>query len=108
MRVVIVRYKVKESKIEEHLALVHAVFAELAQTRRQGIRYAAVRGPDGTSFTHIAQIETGEDGNPLATLPSFKAFQREIAARCDEPPAGTDVEIVGDHRLFGQPMSHLA
>jgi hypothetical protein len=101
MRVVVVRYKVKASKVDEHLGLVRAVFAELAQTRTSGIRYAAVRGPDGVSFTHIAQIEAGEDRNPLATVPSFKAFQRDLAARCDEPPSGTDVEIVGDHGLFG-------
>ena len=100
MRVVVVRYKVKRSKLDERFALVRGVFTELAQMRKEGIRYAAFRAADGVSFTHIAKIDTSS-GNPLATLASFNAFQRDIAGRCDEPPSGTDVEIVGDHGLFG-------
>jgi hypothetical protein len=99
MRVVIVRYKVKPAKLDEHIGLVRAVFADLARSPKAGFRYAAVRAPDGVSFTHISQIE--EAGNPLADRPSFQAFQRDIAARCDERPTSIEVEVVGDFHLLG-------
>jgi len=40
----------------EHEALIHAVFAELDQTKPAGIRYAAFKEPDGVSYVHVAHI----------------------------------------------------
>jgi hypothetical protein len=99
MRTVIVRYRVKAAKVDEHVALVGAVFHELATQPIAGFHYAAVTADDGVSFTHISSMDTDER-NPLASLASFRAFQKDIAARCDELPVATEVTIVGNCGLF--------
>ena len=99
LRTVIVRYKVKADRLDEHLGLMRGVFDELARTRPAGLRYGAARAADGLSFTHIAAIDG--PGNPLAALPAFQAFVRAVAERCDEPPATTEVSVAGDYGLFG-------
>ena len=72
MAQVMVRYKVKADRIEEHEGLIRKVFAELAESAPPGIRYGAFKLADGVSFVHIALITA--DKNPLDTLPAFKAF----------------------------------
>jgi hypothetical protein len=47
------------------------------------------------TFVHAATV-TG-DKNPLSTLPAFAEFQREIAQRCEEPPAASDATIVASY-----------
>jgi hypothetical protein len=96
VQTVIVRYQVRPEKVEEHLRLVRQVFAELADKRPAGLRYTALRATDGLSFTHVAAME---GGNQLAALGAFQAFLQGIAARCDVPPAATEVEIVGSYGL---------
>ena len=99
MRKVIVRYRLKADRVDEHLALVRAVFEELAHTRSRDIRYAALRAKDGVSFTHIASFDT--DANPLSALASFQAFQRGISDRCEQAPETVDVDLVGDYNFHG-------
>ncbi len=100
MRNVIVRYKVKPGRLEEHVGLVRSVFEELREKRPEDTRYAAVQGQDGLSFIHIASLEVAEGSNPITALASFRAFQMDIAARCDELPSSTEVTVVGDYGLF--------
>jgi hypothetical protein len=54
MRTTIVRYKVKPERLDEHVALVKAVFEELSRSRPSGLRYSAVRAADSVSFTRTA------------------------------------------------------
>jgi hypothetical protein len=96
-RRVMVRYRVKPERVEEHEALVRAVFAELAEKAPAGIRYAAYKQPDGTSFVHVALLEG--DGNPLQAIEAFRAFTAKIAERCDEPPATFDLAEIGAYGL---------
>ena len=103
MRTTIVRYKVKPERLDEHVALVKAVFEELSRSRPSGLRYSAVRAADGVSFTHISAIEASN--NPLSALASFQNFQRGIADRCDEPPTPVEVSVVGDFALFAESAS---
>jgi hypothetical protein len=98
VRQVIVRYKLKPECIDEHLALIGAVFQELAHARPLGLRYAVTRAADGVSFTHISVMEGA--GNPLAALESFRAFTRDVDRRCDEAPRPVDVTVVGDYGIF--------
>ena len=42
MRTTIVRYNVKPARLDEHVALVKAVFEELSRSRPAGLRYSAV------------------------------------------------------------------
>jgi hypothetical protein len=88
-----VSYKVKKARVEEHEALIRAVFAELAETAPEGIRYAAYRKPDGVSFVHVALIEAKK--NPLDAIAAFKAFTAKIGERCDEPPEALELVEVG-------------
>jgi hypothetical protein len=98
MRTVMVRYKTSDSKAEANAALVHAVFDELRARAPRGIRYATYRIADGTTFVHIATLDT-EDHNPLTNLPAFKAFQADLKDRCVEPPAFTELSLVDSYGL---------
>ena len=98
MKRVVVRYKTKPDRADENQRLVQGVFAELAATQPDGLRYATFRLSDGVSFVHVAEIEG--DQNPLGETAAFVEFQREIADRCDEGPAAMDAEIVGNYRLL--------
>lgn len=44
---------------------------------------------------HVARQDGPE--NPLFSLPAFTEFQREIAARCAEPPVSSEATIVGSY-----------
>ena len=100
MRRVVVRYKVKPDRIDEHQGLIERVFAGLEETQPEGLRYASLRLEDGLSFVHVAFVETRDGSNPLSAQPEFTEFTRDLEARCDEPPVATDVSVVGAYRLF--------
>ena len=79
MKRVVVRYKVKADRLEEHEDLIRKVFAELAIVRPTGLAYHALKLEDGVSFVHFATVSTADGQNPLTTLPAFKAFAANIA-----------------------------
>jgi quinol monooxygenase YgiN len=95
-----VRYKTKAAQADANEALVRAVFAELKSRAPGGLHYTTYRMDDGVSFVHIATREAGEK-NPLATLPAFKAFQKELEARCVEPPVFSELTTVGAYASGG-------
>ena len=99
MNTVMVRYKVKPEKVQEHIGLVERVFRALAQSGPKGLRYASFRLPDGLSFVHLSSLEDGVSENPLSQTPEFQEFIRDIKARCDEPPAPVALELIGNYRL---------
>jgi hypothetical protein len=98
MKTVMVRYKTSEAHAHANEERVRAVFNELRSTAPQGIRYATYRLADGVTFIHIATLET-PDKNPLAALPSFKEFQRQLKDRCVEPPVLTELSAVDSYGL---------
>jgi hypothetical protein len=93
MRRVLVRYKVKKERLEEHVALIRAVFDELAKSAPPGIRYGAFQQPDGVSFVHIAFVDAPK--NPLDAVAAFAAFTAQIKDRCESPPEVIDLTTVG-------------
>jgi hypothetical protein len=93
MRRVMVRYRVKPEQADRNEELVRAVYEELHRVDPPGFRYATFRLEDGVSFVHLA--ESDESVPPLTELAAFKEFQREIAARCDEPPVAMAADEVG-------------
>ncbi len=95
---VMVKYRVKPELVEENKKLVEAVFAELAETKPVGIRYATFVADDGVTFWHVASIEG--DGSPLTSSASFKAFQQGLKDRCDEPPRPMNVTEVASFNFF--------
>lgn len=97
MKRVVVRYKVKPDRADENQQLIERVFAKLAETRPDGLRYASLRLADGVSFVHVASIETDDGSNPLTALAEFGEFTSDIADRCDEPPVAQDATVVGTY-----------
>jgi hypothetical protein len=91
-----VRYKVRPDRVEENVALVRAVYAQLAKERPEGLRYATFRLPDGVSFMHVG-IETDQPGRILGEIEAFRAFTADIESRCDEPPVATDITLIGSY-----------
>jgi hypothetical protein len=95
MRRVIVSYKVKPERLEEHVALVRAVFDELSKAAPAGIRYGAFQQADRVSFAHVAFIDRAD--NPLEAIAAFKAFTAKIQDRCAVPPSTVDLEAVATY-----------
>jgi len=93
----VVRYTTKPEHAEENESLIRKVFAELADTEPDGIRYAAFRLDDGVSFVHVAVVD-GEE-NPLASSAAFGQFQSGIGERCAQGPLAADATVVGSYRL---------
>jgi L-rhamnose mutarotase len=96
MKRVMVRYKVKPEAVAENEALVRAVYEELQLLQPEGMRYVTFRLDDGVSFVHINFSDGGSSLNELA---SFKAFQKEIGARCDEAPQVSELSEIGSYRF---------
>jgi hypothetical protein len=93
-RAVVVRYRVKPESLDENLRLVRAVYAELAATNPDGLRYSTCRVDDRT-FVHVAVIEGAS--NPLDDVAAFRAFTEGITERCEEGPHQTSGELVGSY-----------
>lgn len=94
-RNVIVRYRTRPDAAEENSRLVQAVFASLAELKPTDFSYTTYRLADGVSFLHVAHL--GGTESPLATLPAFAEFQRELAQRCVEQPALSEATVVGSY-----------
>jgi hypothetical protein len=97
MRQVMVRYKVKPDQVHANEELVRAVYDELERTQPAGLQYATFKLEDGVSFVHLA---IHDEPNPLPGLPAFKEFQKDIRARCEEPPVAVDFLEVGSFRYW--------
>lgn len=94
-KTVVVRYRTRPDAADENARLVEAVFSSLAELAPEGFRYSTYRLADNVTFVHIACIP--ETANPLATLPAFAEFQRDLIDRCVEPPAPSDASVVGSY-----------
>jgi hypothetical protein len=98
MRQVMVRYRVKPERVAENEELVRAVYDELSRTDPAGLRYATFKLDDGVSFLHLASTEDGQ--NPLSQVNAFKRFQENLADRCDERPAVTELTEIDSFHVF--------
>jgi hypothetical protein len=95
---VVVRYETRGEAAEENERLVRRVFAELAEQRPDGLRYATFRLADGVSFVHLAVVE-GEE-NPLSGSAAFADFQKGIGERLADGPDRAEATLVGSYRAF--------
>ena len=98
-RTLIIRYRTRPEAADENSRLVEAVFSSLAELKPTGFSYTTYRLADGETFVHIARLD-GPD-NPLATLPAFAEFQRDLAQRCLEQPAPSQATVVGSYAYTG-------
>ena len=98
-RTLIIRYQTRPDAAEENSRLVEAVFSALAKLKPTDFSYTTYRLADSQTFVHIARLD-GTD-NPLATLPAFAEFQRDLAQRCVEQPAPSQATVVGSYAYSG-------
>lgn len=101
MRQVMVRYRVKPGRAAENEDLVRAVYAELHQAQPPGFRYATYQLDDGATFVHLATETDDNAASPLAGLAAFQRFVKDIAERCDDPPAVATLREIGSYRSPG-------
>jgi hypothetical protein len=94
-RISVIRYRTRPDAAEENVQLVEAVYAALAEARPRNFEYATYRLDDGATFVHVARLPDTE--NPLATLPEFVEFQRELVDRCIEQPDPRGATVVGSY-----------
>lgn len=94
---VMISYKVKPDQLERNAELLADVYAELAATRPDGLRYATFRLDDQGS--HIALVEF--DGQPGSAahhrLASFQRYRSTLDERCEQPPVVTMLHEVGSY-----------
>ena len=99
MGITVVRYTTKPEHTDENQRLVEAVFAELAVTQPEGLKYATFRLADG-SFVHVAEV--AGDVNPLTSVAAFADFTSAVGSRC-EPGQGPNPQpatVVGSYGLL--------
>jgi hypothetical protein len=96
---VMVRYQVHPDRVEENIALVRAVYAELATVQPSGFRYTTYQCDDGVTFVHLA---THAGAAPLSDLTAFQRFKDGLEDRCVQPPVRAELTEVGS---FGGPQA---
>jgi len=91
----LVRYKVKADRVAENEALVRAVYEGLRVINDPDVHYATFKLNDGRTFVHIASFPSKEKEAILTQSVAFKAFQKDLKDRCDEPPDPQPLTEVG-------------
>lgn len=94
---VVVSYAVKPECVEEHLALIRGVFAQLEADAPTNVEYKVLALDDGVSFLHVSTADTIDGANPLPQLTSFQAFAQNLGDRVATPPHPTAASIVGSY-----------
>ncbi|WP_155372846.1 hypothetical protein [Catellatospora vulcania] len=89
----VIRYSTRPEVADENARLAEEVFAELAESKPDGLRYATFRLGDGADFMHV--LVAAEGSNALAETAAFQRFQEGIASRCAAPPQFTRSTVVG-------------
>jgi hypothetical protein len=100
MKTLMIRYKTKKDSAAANEELVHAVYDELRTRKPAGLRYGTFKLEDGVTFIHIATMETPAAGDALTSMASFKAFQKNLGARCVSGPEPVELGAVDSYKLF--------
>lgn len=95
MNTAVIRYETNAEQADENQRLIEGVFAELAATRPEGLRYQCVRLDDGVSFVHVVSADEGSDSLPA--LASFQEFQRQLGDRLASGPERSPARLVGSY-----------
>jgi hypothetical protein len=91
MTTVLTTYRVRAEHVDEHLALLQAVYAELERRRLDDVRWTTYRHGDGTSFVDL--VRTDQPGR-FSTLDSWAAFRNTLEHRCQQPPEILQLDLV--------------
>jgi hypothetical protein len=101
MSQMMVRYKVKPDQADRNVSLVQKVYEELHQAAPPDFHYATFVQEDGVSFVHVVSDQSSDERSPLMDIAAFRAFQENIADRCDEPPIPVTLREVGSYGFWG-------
>ncbi|MEC3997012.1 hypothetical protein VSR01_27290 [Actinacidiphila sp. DG2A-62] len=96
----VIRYETKPEAADENQRVVEQVFAELAETQPEGLRYATFRLDDGVTFVHI--VSTEGDADPLPQLAAFQAFQKGLGERLAGKPSRGAAHVVGSYKFLSE------
>src|SRR5579864_8438198 len=91
MNAVLVGYKVKPEHVERNRALAEGFLRELSAAQLAN-RYAVFTLADDVSFIHLHLFADEAEEKQFTQLPSFSAFEKDLTARCEEPPALSKLE----------------
>jgi quinol monooxygenase YgiN len=99
MNGILVRYKVKPEYVEQNRELVSGFLDELS-TAQLANRYAVLTLADSVSFVHLHLLASDAGENQFTQLPAFRAFEKDLGERCEEPPVVNSLEAVGSYGWF--------
>lgn len=99
MTVQMVRFTTTEVKVAEVETAIESMIDAITETHPPGTRYAATKLADGLTFLLILELADGVD-NPLPSIPEARAFQQQMPAWTNEPPAAELVTVLGSYDLF--------
>jgi hypothetical protein len=96
------RYTVKPDRLAEHLALLRAVYDELAVERPVGFHWASYRVREHPAS--FVEVVIGDDlPGPLPGLPAFQRYREGLDDRCDGSREFLDLDEVGAYRMPPRP-----
>jgi quinol monooxygenase YgiN len=101
MNAVLVSYKVKPKHVERNRQLARGFLNELSAAQLAN-RYAVFTLADGVSFVHLHLYEDEAEEKQFTQLPSFRTFEKDIAERCEEPPAVSKLGAIGSYGWFDE------
>lgn len=91
----VVRYEMQPGSADENQQLIESVFAELAEKRPEGLRYASFRLADEVTFVHV--LYSDDDAPDLTEFAAFQDFQKEFGARLAGAPQAQGGQLVGSY-----------
>ncbi|MEV0154482.1 hypothetical protein AB0H57_12180 [Micromonospora sp. NPDC050686] len=96
METILIRYRVRPDRLDEHLSLLGEVHEELVRLRPAGFRYLTLRLDDGRSFVDVAM--GSELPGPLAALESFRSYRADLVERCEQRDVAT-FTVLGSYAM---------
>lgn len=94
---VMISYKVKPDQIGPNADLLADVYAELAATQPEGLRYATFRLDDQGRFVAFVEFD-GQPGSAAHhRLASFQRYRSTLDERCEQPPVVAVLHEVGSY-----------
>ncbi|MFF5503152.1 hypothetical protein [Streptomyces roseolus] len=95
---VMIRYTVRPERVEQSVALLHAVYADLEQLRPAGLRYDTFRLDGSGGFLALIESEGDPVAAPHHQLASFQRYRAALSEICVEQPTVAYLGEVGSYR----------
>ncbi|GAA0371488.1 hypothetical protein GCM10009541_12540 [Micromonospora gifhornensis] len=96
MTTMLITYRVRPERLDEHLSLLDEVYRELAHTRPPGLRYQSLRLDDGHCFIDV--VIGPHLPAPLPSLPAFVRYRAGFDERCQDFEM-SEVSVVGSYGM---------